>query len=220
MASGPERFSAVASRPVPSGLVSTSAWPGWPPALVSRPRFPGGSRDGAGNRHAVDRLWPVDRVTAGHHPAAVGRGIRAAGEHLAQQVQREDVAGPSRQVEGEQRAGAHGVDVAGGVGGRDAPPRARIVHDRREEISRRHQQPVAVEPPHGGIVAGLGADHQVRVRRGSQMAQNLRQLGGPELARSARTVAVLAQPERRAVRSAVGGHSGNGTDVAAPSAGI
>ena len=33
------------------------------------------------------------------------------------------------------------------------------------------------------------------MRRRSQVAQDLRQLGWPELARSARTMAVLAQPE-------------------------
>ena len=151
----------------------------------------------AGDRHAVGRLRRVDGVAAGDHPAPFSRGVAAAGQHLAQQVQRQDVTWPAGQVEREQRRGAHGVDVAGSVGRGDAAPRSGIVHDRREEVGGADQQLAAVEPPDGGVVAGVGADDQVGMRRRSQMAQHLRQLGRPELARSARTMAVLAQPKGR-----------------------
>jgi hypothetical protein len=53
---------------------------------------------------------------------------------------------------------------------------------------------VVVETPHGGIVAGIGADQQPFVVGGVQAAQNLRQLAWGELARSPGAVAELGEP--------------------------
>ncbi len=149
------------------------------------------ARDGL----AVHRLGPVDGVAAGDHPTA-GRSHRGTAiEHLAEQLERQLVAGPGHQVQREQRSAAHGVHVAGRVGGGDATPGTGVVDDGGEEVGGRHQGASVGTAPHGSVVAGVDPDDEVAgSARVVDVAQNLRQVTGTELAGSTGAVAVLRQP--------------------------
>ena len=95
---------------------------------------------------------------------------------------------------------------------------------------RRHQRAVGVEPPDGGVVAGLGADEQLRGGRRGEGRQDVREQAGGELAGASGAVAELGEaaggPESIRPAAAVtgrayvaaGGRSGRSPpDAAVPS---
>ena len=75
-----------------------------------------------------------------------------------------------------------------------------VVDERGEEVGAGHERAVGVEPPDGGVVAGLGADQQLRGgRRRRQGAQDVGEQAGGELAGAARAVAELGEARTAAV---------------------
>ena len=76
-----------------------------------------------------------------------------------------------------------------------APQSPRIVHDGREEIHRGDQRPVLGQPEHRRVVPGGGVDEDPRILDLRQMAQDLRQIGGAELAGSAGAVGECGEPD-------------------------
>src|SRR5207249_11566330 len=64
-----------------------------------------------------------------------------------------------------------------------------------EKVHRRHDRAIRRHLEDGGIVAARGVDEDPGIRRDRHVAQDLRQLGGPEFAGSARAVRVARQPD-------------------------
>ena len=155
--------------------------------------------DHPGHCKAVLGLGVVDAVAADDGTAGLARRLRAAGEHLSEKLQRLR-ARPSDDVERIQRGAAHRVHVGERVRGRDPSVVARIVDHRGEEVDGRHQRAPGVELPHRRVVAGLGADQQgLGALRKRQIAQDLRELRGAELAGSTRAVAEEREAHRLGV---------------------
>ncbi len=90
----------------------------------------------------------------------------------------------------------HGVDVGERVGRRDPPEVEGIVHHRHEEVGRRHQRLLVVQPPHRCIVAGLGSDHQVGERgRDRHLGQDAGQHARRELAAATAAMGKVGQAD-------------------------
>jgi hypothetical protein len=142
----------------------------------------------------------VDGVAARDEAAGLGRHLRAAAQHLAEDRDVEPVAGPGGQVDREQRPAAHRVHVGQGVRGRDPAPVTRVVDDRGEEVRGQHQRALVVKAEHGRVVAFGGADEQVaagRAHRGDVVAhagEQRLQLGQRQLAGAARAGRQRGQP--------------------------
>jgi len=82
---------------------------------------------------------------------------------------------------------AHGVDVGQGIGGADSAPVKGVVHYRGEEVDRLHQGAPFRQAVDACIVVGANPHQEVWMATGRvvvQRSQNLRQLGGAELAGS------------------------------------
>ena len=147
----------------------------------------------ADGRHSKGRLDRVYGMSAEHKTPRARRHLRGAPENFSEHLEWDPFAGPAHQVQAEERAAAHGVDVADRVGRRDAAPHARVVVDGGDEVGGDDQGAVVVQPPDRGVVARGRAHEQVGMTRKLKAAQNLRQLAGGELAASPRAVAELGQ---------------------------
>ena len=145
-------------------------------------------------------------MAAQHRAPGTGRDPGGALQHQAQHLEGQLLAGPAHQVQGQQRARAHRVDVAQGVRRSNRAPRGRIVHDGSEEIHRHDQRAIRRDPVHRGVVPGRGVDQDVGICDSGQMTQHLRQLGGAELAGSTGAVRQLRQPNARALVPCRFGH--------------
>src|SRR5436305_2053712 len=82
----------------------------------------------------------------------------SAAEHLTCQLERKGLSWPREQVDGEQRAPAHRVDVGQGVRGRDPAPVVSVVHNWCEEVGGGENRGVAVEPHRTCVVTGVDPD--------------------------------------------------------------
>ena len=148
----------------------------------------------AGDRVAELDLGVAHRVSAEEHAAGLPELGRPAPHDGSRPLQGEVALGEGRDGERGQGSAPHRVDVGEGVGGGDRPEGLGIVHHRGEEIHRLHEGGPRVETEHPGVVPGrvVHQDPRVVVRR--QSAQDLGELGGPELARSTRAGHALGQP--------------------------
>ena len=119
--------------------------------------------------------------------AGLGDLVRPTAQDLADDVGVE-VLGEGAQVQREERLGAHGVDVAERVGGRDGPKPVGVVDDRRKEVDGLHDGLGVIEAVDGGVIGRAKADQQVgeigwfeaRLERPQHGGQGL----GPQLGRS------------------------------------
>ncbi|GAA3098408.1 hypothetical protein GCM10017687_06540 [Streptomyces echinatus] len=164
----------------------------------------------AGDGHAVLGFRVVDAVSAADVAAGLGGGVEAAAQHLAGEVEREPVAWPGEQVDGEDGPAAHSVHVGQGVGGGDPAPVVGVVDDRREEVGRAHQGGAPVGD-HGRVVAGGEADEERGVAAGERCRGQPRdhglQFAGRDLAGAAAAVGELREPYGR-LSGRCRGHSG------------
>ncbi len=78
-----------------------------------------------GDRHPELGLGVLDRVPAHDRHAGLGGLLRSALQDLLEHLLRQASDREADQVQGEDRLGPHGVDVAQGVGGGDGPEIAR-----------------------------------------------------------------------------------------------
>ena len=107
-----------------------------------------------GHRHPVLRLGVVHRVTAEDRDAGLVRLVLPALEDAGQRLHRKRLGGEGDEVQGEQRAGAHGPDVGERVGGGNLSVGERVVHHRREEVHRGDHRLAGVQTVHRGVVGG------------------------------------------------------------------
>ena len=139
----------------------------------------------ARHRQAVLRFLVGHGVPTGDHRSGFQYLVRAAQEDAAQDVQVE-VVRKACEVQGKERLASHGVDVAQSVGSRNLAERVGIVYDRREEVRRADDGLLVVHAIDGSII-GCGQTYQeIAIGLGGKGAQNLRELGGAEFARSPR----------------------------------
>ncbi len=158
------------------------------------------------HRHSEQRLQRIDRVPAQHQAARPLHDLARAAHDVGEQLEGELLPGPADQVEREERGTAHGVHVTQRVGGGDRAPGGGIVHDRREEVHRRHQGAVVREAKDRRIVPGRGVHEHPRVARARQQAQHLGQLAGAELAGATRAMGERGQPDAGCLIDRLLGH--------------
>ena len=158
--------------------------------------------------HAPCPVLVVRRADAGEVVFAddgdpgLGRLLGAAPEDFAQELDRSFL-WKCHDIERDDRAGAHGVDVRKGVGGRDPAEVVGAVDDRGEEVDRLREGDLIRQAVDARVV-GLGrADEDVWIVDGWEEAQDLRQKLGTELARSAGAV----RQKRQALFLSGGRHS-------------
>ena len=183
-ASASPRLSAVATAPAPSGLVSTSASPSRPPALVSTARgstTPVTASPYLGSGSSIECPPTIEApaaATASAPPRRISRST--SGPSVS--------SGKATRLSARHGPAAHRVDVRERVGGGDAPERVRVVDDRREEVDGLHDRDVVAERDDAGVVGGVGGDEHARVRRARQAREDRPQVGRGELAAAAGAV--------------------------------
>ena len=129
--------------------------------------------------------WPPE-----HGDARLRRRLDASLQHAGEHREREVIHRPRRDVQREEGGTSHGVDVRHRVGGSDASPVVRVVHDRREEVERGDDRAIVVHLPDGGVIAGVDAhQHLGRDVGQSQRVDHRPQLVGSQLAATTGPVA-------------------------------
>ncbi len=128
-------------------------------ARVVAQQVPGVRHPGDGQ--AVLRLGVVDAVTAREVASGLGADLGAAAQHLGGQLERDPVARPGQEVEGDQRLATHRVDVRESVGRSDPAPVRGVVDDRGEEVGGGHDCARSVDADHRSVVARVQPDEQV-----------------------------------------------------------
>ena len=111
-------------------------------------------------------------MAAGDEAAGFRGLVVAAAQHRAQHFP-----GQGRRkadhIQRDERAPAHGVNIAERVGGGHQAEFVGVVGDGGEEIDRQHQAGAVVEAVNGGVVAGGGAHQQVGMAGGEPRRQLL-----------------------------------------------
>ena len=130
--------------------------------------------DDAGHGEPVFRLFVDDRVPAGDRRARLAHLVRAAAQDLRDHLGRQ-VFGEGGDVEREQHAAAHRVDIRHRVGRRDRAELVGVVDHRREEVERLHQRVLVVERVHGGVVGHVEPDEQLGKLLGRKLAAKFAQ---------------------------------------------
>ena len=121
------------------------------------------------HREAVLGFVVVHGVAADDEAVGLGGLVVAAAQHVAQHLAGQG-GGEAHYVEGQQRAAAHGVDVAEGVGRGHRAEFIGVVGDGREEVHGQHQPRAVVQPVDGGVVAGGRPNQQVGMVNHGQFA--------------------------------------------------
>ncbi len=147
----------------------------------------------AGHGHAVLRFRVVDGVAADHRAARLRCHRQSAAQHLRHQLQGQQVAGPADQVDRDDRAPAHRVNVRKGVRRGDSAPVVSVVDDRCEEVRRGEHCDVA-DQDRGRVVAVVEPDQNVVTRLPDEPAHRLFEFTGRDLARAAAAVRVAGEP--------------------------
>ena len=124
----------------------------------------------------------------------------AARENQTHRLHRQLVERHADQGEGEQRRGAHRIDIGERVGRGDRAEVERIVDDRHEEIGRGDDRLRGVDLVDGGVIRGFYAHQKLRWQEpGRRAGEELPQHGRRDLAAAAATMAELGEPKRGAV---------------------
>src|SRR5690606_19679030 len=152
--------------------------------------------DDAGHREAKDRLWSVDGVPPREWDPRLVAHRPAAANHLPGHLRRQHIHRPAEDGDGHQRVAPHGVDVADGVGGGDAPEVEGVVDNGHEKVGGGHHPPLVVDGVHGGVVLRGVAHPQpgVEVLGAAAGEDGVEHLGG-DLATTAGAVAVLGEAD-------------------------
>ena len=123
-------------------------------------------------------------MAAEEHDTRLAQFVESAKEDRANRVAVEPVFRKACDGQRGQRASAHRVDVADGIGRGNLAVHVRIVHDRREEIDRLHDRGSALPPVHTRIVRSPEIDQDPIVSGCRDGAQHLSELASGEFARS------------------------------------
>ena len=149
----------------------------------------------AGDRHAVFRFLVVDAVATDDADIGFARLVRPATQDLAEHRHRERLGGEGHDVQRQQRRRPHRVDVADGVGGRNLSVLIRVVDQRRDVVHGLRNRQVGRQSIHRRVVGSLKTNQQVRVTRARQLAEDLNEILGTDLASSTGAVAERGQPQ-------------------------
>ena len=162
--------------------------------------------DQAGDAQAILRLAVNHRVPPGDHRARLGYLVGPALKDGGQQIARQ-VVGPSGDIQRQDRAAPHRVDIAQRVRRGDGPELVGVVHNGREEVERLHERLVRAKGIDRRIVADVQADKERRVGMRFQRAQHVRQVPRTHLAGSARAASqAVKRTTARLSCSSIGPH--------------
>ena len=117
----------------------------------------------AQNSIAELRFLVLDRMAADDGYAGLGHLVDAALHDPFVDLVKIRACRKRRDVQGDQRLAAHGVDVGQRVGRRDRTEPVAIVHDRREEIRGQDHGNIVRDAVHARIVGVRSAHEHVRV---------------------------------------------------------
>ena len=145
------------------------------------------SGDFSGDGEAVLGFFVDDGVSAGDDGACFADLVGSAAEDVGDDVGGE-ILGEGGDVEGEEDASAHGVDVGHGVGGGDRAELVGVVDERGEEVEGLDERAIVIDRVDGGVVGARESDEQLGVlggrELGTEMAQHVSQALGAELGAS------------------------------------
>jgi hypothetical protein len=139
-------------------------------------------------------LGIADGVAAEQDAVRLLQHLRPPADDGGRPFEREVRLRKRRYRERGERPPSHRVDVGQGVRGRDPSERRGVVHDRGEEVDGLHEGGLLVEPEHTGVVPRAVVDQHPGVGLDRNAAQDLSELGGAELARSAGAGDPLGEP--------------------------
>ncbi len=155
-----------------------------------------GRIDDADGNQPIDRLDRVDGMAAGNRNTGSATDGFATLQNLADGFQWQGVDRHADDGQRKEGRAAHGVDIGNGIGGRDTTEIVGIIDDGHEEVGRRDNRLLRVDLVDRSIVAGFGADQQLRrddARRGT--GENLLQDGRRNFASAAATMGQLGQSD-------------------------
>src|SRR5436190_9801643 len=115
------------------------------------------------HREAVFELGVDNGVTTDNEGSGLVNLFLAAGENLAEHVERKLARWERDDVHRRQRLSSHRVNVGQCVGGGDLTEIERVVDDWRKKIHRLHEGEVVRQAKDPGVVEGLPADEQSRI---------------------------------------------------------
>ena len=122
--------------------------------------------------------WPIEKLP----PAVAGHGRRKFFDR------------PTKDRNGHQRRAAHGVNIANGIHRRDLSEVEGVIDDGHEKIRGTDHRLTVAKIVHRGVVLGIVAHEQLRVRRGfTCLAEDFLQHLGRDLAAATGAMAVLGQ---------------------------
>ena len=136
----------------------------------------------------------VNGVTAGDEDAGLGGLVVAALQYLDQYAMGKFNGKPD-DVEGQYGSGAHGIDVAEGVGHGYCAELVRVVHYGGEEVHGLDEGNVLPQAIDGGVITCLRSHQQVGVGDLGQLAQDLRQVLRTEFGGSTGAMGQAGQPD-------------------------
>ena len=148
----------------------------------------------AGDGQAEDGFGRVDAVTSGQRDIGPGTGGAAAFEHATGHGRRKFFDRPTKDRNGHQRRAAHGVNIANGIHRSDLSEVEGVIDDGHEKIRGADHRLTVAEIAHGGVVLGIVAHEQLRVRCGfAGLVEDFLQHLGRDLAATTGAMAVLGQ---------------------------
>ena len=133
-------------------------------------------------------------VTAAQDRARCTYYFVTAHEDLAQHLGWQGVFGKADNVQGNEGAAPHGVDIGEGVGSSDAPKLHRVIDDGCEEIHGLHEGKVIAQAYNCSVVSVVKADEKPGVIGGGESRQCAAQRNRREFSRSAGGLDRMGQP--------------------------
>lgn len=150
---------AVVMIPVPIGLVRNSLSPIFAPAFVSTLL----GLTTPITHMPVLGLGIIYGVTSRDDHARGGGLIRPTSQYLLELIERTRARGIRHQIQGEHGPCAHRVDVREGVGNGNPAELVGIVHDRREEVHRKHNSNIVRDAIDRGVVGCRKAHEHIGI---------------------------------------------------------
>ena len=147
-----------------------------------------------GNRKAEDRLRRIDAVPAGQRDAGTFAGGAAAFNDACGYGGGKFLQWPTENSDRHEWCAAHGVNVTDGIDGSNLPEVEWVIDDGHEKIRGADDGLAVAEVVRSGVVLGIVADQQLRVRRGlAGKAEDFLQHGGRNFAAATGAMAVLRE---------------------------
>ena len=133
------------------------------------------------HREAVKRLGVLHGVTTGKGGSGFGHFVRTAAEDGIHIVERDLVGRHCDDVHRGDRLAPHRVNIRERIGSRDLAEEVGVVDNRGKKIERLHERDFLVDFINRGIIRARGTNEEIRIGKGLEATQDLREFGLAEL---------------------------------------